>query len=62
MSEMQKQLCETVAKVASKIDRDTALELKGIIKGAVLFTSKAGETDGDCENRDALKRGNSAHS
>lgn len=40
MSEVEKQLCEVIAKVAEKIDHDKALRLEGIITGAVLFSDE----------------------
>ena len=40
MSEVEKQLCEVIAKVAGKIDHDKALRLEGLITGAVLFSDE----------------------
>ena len=45
MSEVEKQLCEVIAKVAGKIDHDKALRLEGIITGAVLFSGERGADD-----------------
>lgn len=45
MSEVEKQLCEVIAKVAGKIDHDKALRLEGLITGAVLFSGERGADD-----------------